>query len=111
MPDPITSVAGAVTSVADLIGGILDRADRDGPEKERNENIAILQNAFANNDLDSDSFRLFIDKLCNRSNNSLTATRDVEFARRELIHTLLVNTISLIYERQLASRAFNKLVK
>lgn len=111
MPDPVTSVATAVTSVADLIGGILDRADRDGPDKERDENIITLQNGFANNDLDSDSFRMFLDKLCNRAGTPLAPTGDAGIGRRELLHTLLVNTINLIHERQLSSRAFHKLIK
>lgn len=111
MADPVTSVATAVQSVADLVGSILDRADRDAPIKEQNENLVTVQNAFAQNQLDSDAFRLFLDRLCNRAGNPLTPTGDVGVGRRELLHALLVNTINLIYERQLASRAFHKLTK
>lgn len=103
--------AGAVKSVSNLVDGILSRSDRDGPDNEKEENIVTLQNAYAKNELDSDQFRLFIDRLCNKSGNPITAQGDVGAARRELLHVLLVNTINLIHERQLTSRAFNKLVK
>lgn len=103
--------SSAIRSVGDLVQGILSRADRDGPDKEKEENIITLQNAYAKNEIDTDEFRLFIDRLCNKAGTPLVATRDVDFARRELIHALLINTINLIHERELSSRAFNKLVK
>lgn len=107
----VGEVAGAVKSVSDLVDGILTRADRDGPDKEQNEFTTILQNAFAGNQLDSDEFRLFIDKLLNLTNNPLTPTGDIGFGRRELIHALLVNTISLIHERRLTARLINQMTR
>lgn len=105
----VGAVAGAVTSVATLVEGILERADRDAPDEELQENLITIQNAFANNTLDSDIFRLFIDKLCNRSGSPLTPTGDPGIGRRELLHALLVNTSKLVYERRLAARAIAKL--
>lgn len=100
----VGEVAGAVTSITDLIGGILSRQDRDGPDKEFNENIRTLQEAFANNQLDSDNFRLFLDRLFIQSGAPLTPTSDPGVGRRELLHALLLNTISLIKERRYTAR-------
>lgn len=103
--EPITAVANAVTSVTSLVDGILSRADRDAPDKEEHELTIELQNAFANNELDSDKFRLWIDKLLNLTGESLTPTGDPGVGRRELLHALLVNSIRLVHERRLAARA------
>lgn len=105
----VGEVALAVKSVSDLVDGILTRADRDAPDKEQNELTIILQNAFANNELDSDAFLKFVDRLCNLSGASLTPTRDPGTGRRELLHALLINTIHLIYERRLAARLINRI--
>lgn len=105
----VGAVATAVTSVVNLIDGILERADRDGPDKEEHEFTITLQNAFASNQLDTDGFRLWLDKLLNLTGNPLTPTGDVGFGRRELLHALLINSIRLVHERRLASRAIAKL--
>jgi hypothetical protein len=102
-------VAGAVTSISDLVAGILDRSDRDSIEKEKNENIVKLQNFFANNDLDSDAFRLFVDQLFNGANIPITPTGDADTGRREFIHASLLAAITLISERQLFNKAFQKI--
>jgi len=105
----VGAVATAVTSIAQLVDGILSRADRDAPDKEQNEFIDALQNAFANNELDSDSFLAFVDRLLKLTGNPLTPTRDPGTGRRELLHALLINSINLVHERRLAARAFHTL--
>ena len=48
----IGEVAHAVGSITDLVGGILERSDRDGPQKQLDENLIQIQNAFAQNQTD-----------------------------------------------------------
>lgn len=109
MPESdVGAVATAVTSVTNLVDGILTRADRDAPDKEQHELTIELQNAFAQNELDTDKFRLWIDKLLNLTGNPLTPTGDVGVGRRELLHALLINSIRLVHERRLAARALTK---
>jgi hypothetical protein len=107
----IGEVAGAVSSVSNLVDGILTRADRDAPDKEQHEYIVKIQNAFADNTLDSDEFRCFIDELCNKTGSAITPTRDPGTGRRELLHALLVNTVALIHERRLTAKLISKLIK
>jgi hypothetical protein len=107
----VAAVATAVTSVSTLVDGILSRADRDALQKEEHELTVELQNAFANNELDTDKFRLWIDKLLNLTGNPLTPTGDTGTGRRELLHALLVNSIKLVHERRLAARAVHTLMQ
>lgn len=105
MADPVTSVATAVTSVADLIGGILNRADRDGPEKEYEENITTIQNAFGDNSMDSDDFRRFVSELCLKGGQSLTPTGDVSAGKREYLHASLCIIAQSIRDRKLLMKS------
>lgn len=107
----VSEIAGAVSSVSDLVAGILDRADRDGPQKELNENINRIQNAFAENDLDSDSFRLFVSRLCNDAGKPLTPGGDVHTARREYLHSSLLAIAELAYARKIIARIVAKQTK
>lgn len=107
----VGDVALGVKSVSDLVDGILSRSDRDAPDKEQNELATKLQNYFADNQLDSDEFRLFIDRLLNLTNNPLTPTGDAGTGRRELLHSLLINTIALIHERRLTARLINQMTQ
>lgn len=100
----IGQIFAGIGSIGQLADSILSRADRDHPDNQRNENISTIQNAFASNNLDSDEFRLFIDKLLNNSGYPITPTKDPSVGRRELFHALLVNTVQLIYERELFKR-------
>ena len=107
----VSEIAGAIKSGLDLVLSILDRADRDGPEKDFHEHLVKIQNAFAKDDIDSHDFRLFIDELCNNSNHPLIASRDPEFARRILIQTLLVITAEAIRDKRLLIKAIHALQK
>lgn len=109
--EPVTEGLHLAGSIVDLTKDILDRADRDGPDKQFNEYITKIQNAFADNTLDSDEFRLFIDKLCNESGQSLTPTRDPGTGRRELLHALLIIAATAIRDRKLMIKAIQALQK
>lgn len=109
MPDPVTSVATAVTSVADLIGGILNRADRDGPDKELNENITKVQNGFANNNLDEQwtmAYRLLADV-----GNPLTPGGSVGDTDRQFRHNALISIAELKHAKQIIARLVFRLGK
>lgn len=101
----IGEVSGAVKSVTDLISGILERSDRDGPEKQYNESLVKIQNAFVHNSLDSDDFRIFVDQLCNQAGISLTPTGDVPTGRREYLHASLCIIAQAVRDRELLTKA------
>lgn len=103
----IGAISGAVASVSSLIEGILDRADRDAPDKELNENIIKIQNSFADNSLDDQwalAYRLFT-----YAGNPLTPGGSVGDTDRQFRHNALISLANLIYERRLAARAIAKL--
>lgn len=100
----VGAVAGAVTSVTDLVSNILNRADRDGPQEKLDENAKRIMEAFVNNSFDSDEFRVFIGELCRDAGHSLTPTTDVQFGRREFLHAALSIAAEHIYAKQILSR-------
>lgn len=102
--DPTTEGLHLAGSIVDLTRDILDRADRDGPDKELNENLTKIQNAFAENQVDSDEFRAFIDKLFNSTGVTLTPTGDVSMGRREFTHAALVSVAELRYAKTILAR-------
>lgn len=106
MPGEVIAIATAVTSVSNLVDGILSRADRDMPDKELDENLSKIQEAFALNSVDSDEFRAFIDKLFRTAGCTIAPTGNISMGRREFTHTALVLAAQLIHERRLAARAF-----
>lgn len=108
----IGSVADAAKSVSELVNGILTRSDRDKPDKEKNENVINIQNAFAKPDDEGgldDQYRLAY-LLFLRAGRPLTASRNVGDAERDFRHSSLLLAADLIHERELASRAFASLV-
>ena len=107
----VAAVAGAVTSITNLIGGILDRADRDGPDNELNENIIKIQNGFLSADPNLPELGVLVQLLLAKAGNPATPSRDAGLYRKELFHSLLISLAELIHERQLAARAFAKLTK
>lgn len=109
--DPLTEGLHTGGLVIELLAKILDRADRDRPDKEKNERYEKVQDGFENNLLDDDAFRAFVGELCRQSGRPITPTRDPGAGRRELLHTLLLNSIDLIHERELTKRALNKILK
>lgn len=98
----IGEVAGAVSSVSDLIGGMLERADRDALEKEFNENIIAIQNSFADNNLDA-QYRVMY-KLFSDAGYPPTPGGSVGDAERQFRHTSFLIASQLIHERKLISR-------
>lgn len=107
----VGAVATAVTSVSNLIEGILDRADRDGPDKELNENIIKIQNGFLSVDPEFTDLGILVQLLLAQAGNPASPSRDPGIYRREIFHALLVSLAQLIYERRLAARAIAKLTK
>jgi len=105
----IGAVAGAVTSITNLVEGILERSDRDGPDKELNENITKIQNGFLSNDPEFTELGILVQLLLAQVGNPATPSRDSGIYRREIFHALLVSLAQLIYERRLAARAIAKL--
>lgn len=105
----VGAVAGAVTSVANLIDGILNREDRDGPDKELNENIIKIQNGFLSQDPEFTELGILVQLLLAQVGNPASPSRDPGIYRREIFHSLIISVAQLIYERRLASRAIAKL--
>lgn len=103
----VGQVAGAITSVSNLIDGILERADRDGPDKELNESIIEIQNSFANNDLD-EQYRIMY-KLFTNIGHPPSANGNVGGSEREFRHSSLLIATELKYARQIISRLISKL--
>lgn len=97
-------VSGAIRSVSDMVTGILSRHDRDEPQKELDENLVKIQNAFAENMVDSDEFRAFVDRLFNSTGHSLTPTGDIPMGRREFTHAALVAIAELKYAKAIIAR-------
>lgn len=98
----IGEIAGAVKSVGDLIGGILSRADRDGPEKELNENITKIQNSFANSDLDQQWVMAY--RLLNDVGNPITTGGSVGDTERQFRHNALISLAELKYVKTCLNR-------
>lgn len=105
----IGAISGAVASVSSLIEGILDRADRDGPDKELNENITNIQNGFLSVDPELTELGILVQLLLAKAGNPATPSRDPGIYKREIMHALLISLAQLIYERRLAARAIAKL--
>lgn len=105
----VGAVAGMIGSGLNLISKLVSESDRDAIEKETYELTTELQNFFAANDLDSDAFRLFIDRLFNAANEPLTPSGSPDAGRREFIHQSLTLAIHAIRERKYFNRAFASL--
>ncbi len=105
----IGEVARAVGSVTDLVGNILDRADRDGPTKELHEDITKIQNGFANADLDTQwasAYRLLSDV-----GHPLTPGGSVGDTDRQFRHNALISIAELKYLKQIVARLVAQKVK
>ena len=98
----IGEIAGAVKSVGDLIGGILSRADRDGPERELNENITKIQNSFADADLDAQWALAY--RLLNDIGNPLTPGGPMGDTERQFRHNALISLAELKYVKTCLNR-------
>lgn len=96
----IGQVAGAIKSVADLLKPLVEEGLAQRYDKEYHESIVTIQNAFAENSLDSDAFRIFIDRMCNEAAHPLTPTGDIKLGRRELLHSLLLIAAEAIRDRK-----------
>lgn len=98
----VGEIAGAVKSVGDLIGGILSRADRDGPEKELNENITKIQNSFANANLDEQWIIAY--RLLNDIGNPITPGGSLGDTERQFRHNALISLAELKYVKTCLNR-------
>lgn len=98
----VGEVAGAVKSISDLVGGLLERADRDGPDKKLHENKDNIQNAFARNSLD-DQWALYY-RLFSDAGYSPTPGGTVGETDREFRHHALHAAAELIYAKQIIAR-------
>lgn len=107
--DPVSTGLETVGAGLHLFDSILDRADRDGPDRKRDERITKVQNAFVSNDLDKQyelAYQLLTD-----AGHPPTPGGDVGEQEREFRHNFMLVCIELIHERELYKRALAKLVK
>lgn len=105
----IGEVAHALGSISDLIGGALSRADRDEPEKERNENANKVQNSFANNSPDDQWAMAY--RLYNAAGSPLTPGLVGKDGDREFKHRSMLMAVELIYAKRIIARLVAKSVK
>lgn len=105
----IGQVAAAAGSIVDLVGNLLNKADRDAPDKEFNENLIKIQNGYADND--EDSLGILVQLLLLKAGYPPTPSRDPGLYRREIFHSLLIASAALIREREYAARYFASITK
>lgn len=105
----IGEVAHAIGSISDLIGGVLNRADRDAPDKEKNENVINIQNSFASNNID-EQYRIYY-KLFTNAGLPPAAGGTVGEADRQFRHAALLIAAELIYAKRIIARLVAKSVK
>lgn len=102
MPGEITAVATAITSIADLVEGVLSRSDMHEPIKELNEDITKVQDGFANSNLDTQwvcAYRLLTDV-----GRPITPGGTVGDTDRQFRHNALISIAELKYAKAIISR-------
>jgi hypothetical protein len=102
----VGEVAQAVAKVTDLVANILERADRDGPEKELNENVNKVQNSFADNNLDGQWACAY--RLLNSVGHPLTPGGSVGDTERQFRHNAMIAIAELKYAKQILARISGK---
>ncbi len=98
----VGEVAHAVGSITDLVGNILDRADRDGPTKTLNEDITKIQNSFIDANLDEQWAIAY--RLLANTGHPITPGGYVGDIERQCRHQFLIATAELKYLRAIVAR-------
>lgn len=105
--DPLSEGLHLGGSITDLVKDILDRADRDAPSNQLNEDITKIQNGFADNNLDEQWICAY--RLLNDVGHSLTPGGSVGDTDRQFRHNALIAIAELKYARNIIGRLVSKL--
>lgn len=89
-------------SIVDLTKDILDRADRDGPQKEFNEDTTKIQNSFAENNLDDQWIMAY--RLLNSVGNPIAPGGSLGDTERQFRHNALISIAELKYAKAIIAR-------
>lgn len=96
----------AVGSIIDLTKDILNRADRDGPIKELNEDQIKIQNGFADNNLDAQWACAY--RLLNSVGHSFASGGVVGETDRQFRYHALICIAELKYARAIIARMIDQ---